>query len=242
MANTLRLKNSSPGAFLPFSATVEAEALGFAITADAPPRRMVYPGNGLEALGKLHAIDFSQGQISRVLAACRLIKAQKLPVMLEMQGPLTIAAYGVDFGPFFSLWGRDAAIDAFFSLAMAELLKYAAKAKEAGVAILSYGDFLASLDILGPKYGQWFYQRFLKEFFNRLAVLAGDEFIVHLCPKTADFCLKIGVGGFKNYWPKGDSYLENCLSLRGNAGLVYGACLKNATPFTKGAKIKELLL
>ncbi|MDR0355822.1 MAG: hypothetical protein LBJ64_08840, partial [Deltaproteobacteria bacterium] len=145
MASSIRRKNRSSLAFLPFCCTVEAEALGARInlgdSAIGPRPGEFVHGSLSEFLSAGREIDLESGRAAAVLKACARLAGEGLKVAVEISGPLSILNCLMNLSQAIKDWRKDErlAAEAFERLGD-QLLKYALAVKASGAALVSYAD------------------------------------------------------------------------------------------------------
>ncbi|MCW2285436.1 uroporphyrinogen-III decarboxylase [Rhodoblastus acidophilus] len=196
LAVGLRRQNQARFCSLPFCCTVEAEALGGAITlgdATAGPRALHPVCASLREILSLPRINFAEGRIAEVLHACALLDAQGEKVALEICGPITILAGLIDLTVLFRDWRRDECLmREVLGRLTDELCAYALAAAQAGVAALSYADPVGVMSILGAPRFECLADAHILPLLRQLE--GGLDIPVHVCPKTAHALVATGRG------------------------------------------------
>lgn len=217
---------------LPFCHTVEAEAFGASINLSDGlygPRAAAYAYQSVEALLALPDIDFTQGRIRAVLAACQILKAQGETVALEVSGFLTILNSLIDVTKIFKAWRKEPETVAKIFVKLSDNIdRFCAAAKEAGVAIVSYADPAASVNIVGPKFTEQLAVEYTYPLLKKVSRLADENFILHLCPKTSLIFFGLDLAERKNLLlEERITYNEACLKAIGRETVIGQACLKD---------------
>ncbi len=169
---------------VPFCNTVEAEALGGKIKlgdANAGPRVESYVFNSVEEMQQIGEIDLSKGRINEVLKAVEILKSEGETVVLNVEGPFTIVTSLVDSRIFYrALRKNKDIVDEFFNVLENNIVKYMNEGIKRGAQIISYGDPVGALNIVGPKV---FKEYSGKSAFNILKNIEGklNGSIIHLC-------------------------------------------------------------
>lgn len=232
---------------LPFCHTLEGEALGGKINygdENIGPRAKDYICTTAEELLGLPEIDFSKGRIAETLKACRYLSEKGENVLLYISGPFTIMNVLADSRHIFKIFVKNPeAMKAIFDRLQNEILGFVEAAQKSGVNMISYGDSIGGLNILGPKLSVQVVEMFTYPLFKRIEKILSNEAIVLLCPKTA-FAL---LGTEKAIWKDIDlgtpmEYSQGCVKIIGQAKFVGQMCIKNKGFQLKNGIIKTISL
>ena len=187
---------------LPFSHTIEAEAMGADINYG------VGDGFGLRArtdicsemkdILELCDIDFEKEPAGEVLSAIRYLKSKGEKVILEVSGPFIIMDFLIDTKKVYkSVRKQDEVGHAVFDKLKRNILNYVKEAIKAGADVISYADSSAGVSILGPRLVEKSYSMFTRDFLLELQKIAAEEkVLIHLCPKTVQIVLAMEGRGF----------------------------------------------
>ena len=190
---------------LPFSHTVEAQALGADIQpADetAGPRPGQYV---LQNPGQIELLDLTEDpQVANLLEACHLLQTDGYRVAYQISGPISILSCLMDLAMVFKVWRKQPEQMAnIFANLQQMLLAYLEAACRSGVAYLSYADPAGNADILGPKFTRLLTQQFTAPFLMQAQQLIETkryQTTLLLCPLVAgalaqNSCLSEAAGG-----------------------------------------------
>lgn len=140
---------------VPFCNTVEAEALGGKIKlgdSKTGPRVDKYAFNSIEEMQNIKGIDLKKGRINEVLKAIEMLKKDGEKIILSVEGPITIITSLVDSRVFYrELRKNKVAVDEFLMTIENSIVKYINEGVKRGADIISYGDPVGALNIVGPK-------------------------------------------------------------------------------------------
>ena len=232
---------------LPFCHTLEGEALGGIIhygDANVGPRGKEYICTTAEELLNLPAIDYSKGRMAETLKACSYLRNKGENVILYISGPFTILNILMDPRHIFKIFKKNPeAMQAIFDKFSTELLRYVEAAQKAGVNMITYGDSMGGVNILGPKFASQAVEMFTYPFLKKVDEILSDETIILLCPKTT-FAL---LGTERAQWKDIDlgapiTYTEGCVKVIGQAKFVGQMCFKNNKFVLQNGKIKTVEL
>lgn len=179
---------------VPFCVTVEAEAMGAQIKlGDAlnGPRVEDYPYSSIEEMSNLRTLDITKGRIKEVLDAVEIIAAAGEKVSLSVEGPFTIISSLIDPMNFYKGLRKDPQrVREILAVVEAGIISYSREGIKRGASIISYGDPVGAMDIVGPKVYREFSgpssQRIIKGIKE-----AGGKVLIHLCGKTSTALEKI---------------------------------------------------
>ena len=231
---------------LPFGHTAEAEAFGGQIryNGEMPPYISSYCCRSLEEILKLPEVDFTKGRLHEVLNACRQLKEEGYPVLLELSGPFTILngllptetllrAVRKEPVQFAQAWKK----------MLMFLLVYLERILEYRVDIVSYADPLAGADILGPKRAADFAGALVYPFLKQAEAQTSKRALILLCPKISDSLVNAGVAVFQERnFKRTLSYGEAYLNSVGKIQFAGEICSKKEKQLLKNGSMKELKL
>ncbi|MDF2547746.1 MAG: hemE3 [Anaerosolibacter sp.] len=180
---------------VPFCVTVEAEALGGRIKLGDDkngPRVDQYLFSTIEELERIQEIDLTRGRIKEVLDAVERLNRDNEIVALNVEGPFTIISSLIDPMIFYKgIRKNKERIDKFMKMIEDNIVKYILAGIARGAKIISYGDPVGSLDIVGPKVYQEISGQTTYNILKRIEPFL-DGRIVHLCGKTSTAFDKLG--------------------------------------------------
>ena len=188
LARELRIHRRDVIARVPFCVTVEAEAFGAHIKlGDAlnGPRVESYQFASIEEMSDLQGLALNEGRIREVLDAVGILAAAGEKVVLSVEGPFTILSSLIDPMQFYKGLRKDPQrILEILSVIEKGIIRYSLEGIKRGATIISYGDPVGAMGIVGPKVyreysgpSSW---RIIKEIKE-----AGGKVILHLCGKTS---------------------------------------------------------
>lgn len=232
---------------LPFCSTVEGEAMGANIIMGdetAGPRAAINPHWKWQEPLVFPAVDFSQGRLGAVLAACKLLKQRGEQVVLEICGPVTVLGCLMDLGAFFKTWRKH---PEWVAQAMDKImhfqLRYMELAVAAGVDLLCYADPAGSYSILGPKFSEELMHKYVLPMLRATLARQENPHGLHLCPKTVHILMKCGFAQWYlvDVGPVTD-YAQGCLLAARKVPFMGEACLKNTAYLPVNGQIKSIKL
>ncbi len=232
---------------LPFCHTLEGEALGGNINygdENTGPRGKDYICTTAEEILSLPEIDYTSGRIAENLKACKYLREKGENVVLYISGPFTILNILIDPRHFFKILRKKPEVmQEIFNKLQNEIVRFVREAEKVGVNMISYGDSVGGLNILGPKLSEQVVEMFTYPLFKRIEETLSNEAIILLCPKTT-FAL---LGTNKAIWKEIDlgapiKYPEACVEVIGQAKFVGQMCFKNNQFELKNGKIKTVSL
>lgn len=188
---------------LPFSHTIEAEAMGadikYGIEDGFGPRARKNICDTMESILQLEDIDFQEGTVKEILSAIKILKSKGEKVILEISGPFIIMDFLIDSKKVYkSLRKKDDIGFKVFDKFKRNILNYAKEAIKAGVDVISYADSSAGVTILGPRLVENSYNMFTRDFLIEIEKLAKKEkVLIHLCPKIAQIIIAMENKDFK---------------------------------------------
>ncbi|CAM2959406.1 uroporphyrinogen decarboxylase family protein [Hathewaya histolytica] len=173
---------------LPFCNTVEAEAIGAHIKLGdfkTGPRVSEYKFNSIEQLDSIQEIDLEHGRIKEVLKAVKILNESGETVVLNIEGPFTIISSLIDSMIFYKAIRKNKeVVEKFINSIEHSIVKYAKEGIKNGAKVISYGDPVGALDIVGPKVYKEVSAKSSMRILKELEKETGDT-IIHLCGKTS---------------------------------------------------------
>ena len=190
LAKALYAERDAAVISLPFSHTVEAQALGADIQpADetAGPRAGQYV---LQNPGQIEMTDLvAEPQVANLLEACQLLATDGYQVAYQISGPISIFSCLTDLAVVFKVWRKQPELMAkIFDNLRQMLLSYAEAACRSQAAYLSYADPAGNADILGPKFTKLLTEQFTQPFVAQVQQMISNEgyqTTLLLCPLVA---------------------------------------------------------
>lgn len=235
---------NSPFCKLPFCHTLEAEALGGVIdlgNSKFGPRGKQYICSNLEDFLNLDMINYKKGRIFENINAIKSLKSKDEKVLFYISGPFTILNILMDpIIIFKAIRKENQLIDIVFKKIMIELLKFIEELKEAKVDIISYGDPLASFDILGRKTLAQVVEKFTHPFLKEIDFNFDKSLLFHLCPKTTDSLLLTDKALIKEVITEPINYQKACINMIGKEKFIGEMCINNNSFILKNSKIKAI--
>ncbi len=173
---------------LPFCMTVESESLGGKINLGDPkigPRISQYAFNSINELDNIRGIDYGKNRIKEVLEAVEILSGEGEQVILNVQGPYSIAQTLIDPKLIFKAARKEKyRIEQFLSVIEDIVVSYIKEGIKRRAKIISYGDASGALDILGPKMYSDLSGRYNYNVLKRVSKDLNDG-IIHVCGVTS---------------------------------------------------------
>jgi uroporphyrinogen-III decarboxylase len=221
---------------VPFCLTIEAEALGANIKLGDErigPRVGEYVFSSIEDMKNIKTIDLSKGRISEVLKSVENLSSEGETVALSVQGPFTIMSSLIDPLLFYKAVRKDReSAETFMEAICNSIVIYIEEALKRGVKIISFGDSVGSISILGPKMYKDFSGRYSHTVLKSIENKLGRAF-VHLCGVTSTSLDKAGlIKSTPLYVDMDLNYgeaLEKVVKAREDVKLIGHNCLKRTT-------------
>lgn len=195
LAKEIRAYKNDTVVRIPFCVTVEAEALGGDIQlgdAKIGPRVRGYRFENVEEMQQMSEMNLESGRIKEVLDCVELLRNQGEVVALNVEGPFTIISSLID--PMYFYKGirknKEAALN-IIKVIEDSIVNYILEGLKRGASIISYGDPVGAMDIVGPK----IYEELSgKSSYNILKRVEQhlDGAVVHICGKTSVAFVKLG--------------------------------------------------
>lgn len=249
LAKEIRLYKNDTLCRIPFCVTTEAEAFGAVINlgdANSGPRVQSYAYGSLEEMAGIAPMSLEKGRIKEVLDCVEMLSQAGETVALTVEGPLTIMASLLDPLQFYKGIRKNREIaDAVLTVIEDSIVNYALEGIRRGARIISYGDPVGGMEIVGPKVyadisGKSSY-RILKRLEQEL-----DSGLVHICGKTTTAFTKLGLAEAVAVPAPGDQTygqaLDTFMAAAAGSRMVGHQCIKK-TPFAlKGGTVWEIRL
>ncbi|EGW39492.1 uroporphyrinogen decarboxylase family protein [Desulfosporosinus sp. OT] len=194
LAKELRKHRGDVIARVPFCVTVEGEAYGALIKlGDAMngPRVESYRYTSIEEMSNIQSLNLNEGRIREVLNAVEILAKAGEKVALSVEGPFTILSSLIDPMDFYKgLRKEPQRIQEILTVVEEGIIRYSLEGIKRGASIISYGDPVGAIGILGPKVyreysgpSSWRIIKGIKQ--------AGGKVLLHLCGKTSTALEKI---------------------------------------------------
>lgn len=181
---------------LPFCNTVEVEALGGNIKlgdAKTGPRVESYAYSSIDELLEMGDIDFTSGRIREVLKAVEILSGTGELVVLNVEGPFTIITSLIDSRVFYKAIRKNKEIvNNVLTILEDNIVKYIKEGVKRGAKIISYGDPVGALDIVGPKVYREYSGKFSYNILKRVENEIGSS-MLHICGKTSTAFQNMGL-------------------------------------------------
>ncbi len=234
---------------IPFCVTTEAEALGAVINLGddkAGPRVQDYAFSSLEEMADISVMSLEQGRIKEVLDCVEKLSSEGETVALTVEGPFTIISSLIDPMHFYKGMRKNReAIDAIITVVEDSIVSYMLEGIRRGARIISYGDPVGAMDIVGPKVYEEISGKSSHRILKRLEGHL-DSALVHICGKTTTAFTKLGFAEAVSVPVEGEQTYGQALSqiLESGSGsrMIGHQCIKK-TPFAlKSGVVWEIKL
>lgn len=186
---------------IPFCVTVEAEALGAKIklgNSTSGPRVEEYAFTSMDELKNVEVMDLTKGRIKEVLDCVELLHNQQEIAALSVEGPFTIISSLMDPMIFFkAIRQRPEEVKQLLTVIEESIIRYIEAGVERGAMIISYGDPVGSMDIVGPKLYREYSGKTSYNILKKLESLPVPA-LIHLCGKTSTALEKLGLSETKS--------------------------------------------
>lgn len=196
LAKEIRAYRNDTVARVPFCVTVEAEALGGDIQlgdAKVGPRVRGYRFESVEEMQHMSEMDLENGRIREVLECVQLLSSQGEVVALNVEGPFTIISSLIDPMNFYKgIRKNKDAVNKIISVVEDSIVKYIIEGLKRGASIISYGDPVGGMDIVGPKMYEEVSGKSSYNILKRVEQHLKDA-VVHICGKTSTAFVKLGL-------------------------------------------------
>lgn len=202
---------------LPFCNTVLSESMGGIIKLGdnkIGPRIDKYKYRDIKGLESIEEIDLLSGRIKEVLDATSNLAKQDKLVCLNIEGVFTVISSLIEpLTLYKAIRKNKETVEKVIGLIEENIIIYAKKAIEKGVDIISFGDPVGAMDIVGPKV----YKEFSGKSSLKILKALEKEIVntlVHICGKTTMAFKKL-------------DYIES-YPIKVKEGLNYGQGIKEA--------------
>lgn len=251
LAGELRKHRRDVIARVPFCLTVEAEAYGARIklgNAVSGPRVEDYVFSSIEEMSAIRELNLQEGRIQEVLAAVEILAQAGEKVALSVEGPFTILSSLIDPMDLYKGLRKDPSrILEILAIIEEGIIRYSLEGIARGAAIISYGDPVGAIGIVGPKVYRDYSGPASWRVLKGLEEKSGNV-LIHLCGKTSTALEKIELA--KSYaitTEPGLTYGQGLVDLQDKATgpvLVGHRCIKGslnkmATPVVWGIELSN---
>jgi uroporphyrinogen-III decarboxylase len=194
LAGKLRKHRRDVIARVPFCVKVEAEAFGAYIKlgdALVGPRVEKYIFSSIEEMSSIQGLDIRKGRIREVLDAVEILARSGEKVALSVEGPLTILSSLIDPMLFYKGLRQDPQrILEILSIVEEGIIRYSLEGIKRGALIISYGDPVGAIGIVGPKVYREYSGPSSRRIIKGIQQASG-KVLIHLCGKTSTALEKI---------------------------------------------------
>ena len=249
LARAVKRTTNDGVVYLPFDHAVEAEALGAVVNYGSEtvgPRTSGYICDKLEEILDLGTLDTKKGRPAQVLNACRILAEQGETVVLEVVGPITILNGLIDLRAVFKGMRKNPELmEKVFRKIEDDLSSYMRAAVAAGVKIISYGDAVATVPIMGPRVLKNYTEMNVLPFLRRMESELEHKALILLCPKTAYALEGTESASYKPLgMPQGThpTYEDGWLFAIGKFGFMGQMCIKAGKRRVPAEKLYGIIL
>ena len=196
LAKEIKNNTNNKICIIPFCTTVETEALGGIIKLGdekVGPRVGKYVFNDIKDLNNLQKISFKSKRIKEVLDCIGELDSVGEIVALNVEGPFTIISSLIDPMIFYrGLRKNKNVAEGFLKVIEDSIVEYIEEGIKRGAKIISYGDPVGSIDIVGPKVYEEVSGKITYNILKRTEKSMINS-IIHLCGKTSTAFERIGL-------------------------------------------------
>ena len=171
---------------VPFCMTVEAEAMGAAVTLgrkDVEPHVTDYAFDDVHDYRKAKPIDLNAGRAKVVLDAISILRAtgDDVPIIGNLVGPVSVASSVMEATRYYKQLRKEKELShEYMAWVTGELIRFGVAQVEAGADIIAIADPSGTGEIMGPKLFQEFAVPYIEKL-QRACQEAGAQTIVHIC-------------------------------------------------------------
>ena len=217
---------------LPFSHTVEAEALGAKVILKGKkdtPKVKDPVCKTLEEILLLPPIDYQNGRIKEIILACRILKEKGECVLYELSGPFTILSSLIDLTIVFRAVRKDREkLLLVYKKLEEELLIFSRILIEEGAGAISYADPAVAAEIIGEKTAIEVMEQYTYPFLKTLSKEVNKRALLILCPKLSSLLFKMGKAKYEEILCEEKmTYGEACKKMIGRAEFAGMMCIHN---------------
>lgn len=181
-----------------------------------------------------------------MLNACRILAEQGETVVLEVVGPITILNGLIDLRAVFKGMRKNPELmEKVFRKIEDDLSSYMQAAVAAGVKIISYGDAVATVPIMGPRVLKNYTEMNVLPFLRRMESELEHKALILLCPKTAYALEGTESASYKPLgMPQGThpTYEDGWLFAIGKFGFMGQMCIKAGKRRVPAEKLYGIIL
>jgi MtaA/CmuA family methyltransferase len=216
LAGELRKYRGDVIARVPFCVTVEAEAYGAHIKLGDTlngPRVESYRFTLIEEMSNIQSLELNKGRIREVLDAVEILAEAGEKVALSVEGPFTILSSLIDTMNFYKGLRKDPQrIQEILADVEEGIIRYSLEGVKRGASIISYGDPVGAIGIIGPKVYREYSGPSSRRIIKGIRE-GGGKVLLHLCGKTSTALEKIDMA--RSYPIEADGALTYGLALLG---------------------------
>lgn len=240
LAKEIKNNTNNKICIIPFCTTVEAEALGAIIklgNEKVGPRVREYVFKNIEDLNNIKKIDFTSKRIKQVLDCTKELSSEGEIVSLNVEGPFTIISSLIDPMIFYRCLRKNKEVaQGFLKVIEDSIVEYIEEGIKRGAKIISYGDPVGSIDIVGPKVYEQVSGKITYDILKRIQNNIGS-FIVHLCGRTSMAFEKLGLSDSTPIeFDKEMTYADaicRVIDSRNDVKIIGHACIKKSRVLMK---------
>lgn len=249
LAKELRKHRKDSISRVPFCITVEAEALGANVNLgdmEIGPRVGEYVFNDIKELENIGKMDLNSGRIKEVLNSVEMLKNQGETVALSVEGPFTIISSLIDPMVFYKgIRNNKEVIEKILKAIEDNTVNYILEGIKKGAKIISYGDPVGALDIVGPKVYKDYSGKITYNILKRVEPYLQDV-VIHLCGKTSTAFESIGLSKshalvFDEDITYGEA-INRILKERKNVNFIGNSCIKRTPLKIKDSVVWEIII
>lgn len=181
---------------LPFCSTLEAELLGASVSLNYPGA-MITDSTYSDLNHIPLALNFQSKRFHAMVLALNDLRNEN--IIYNIEGPFTILSALVDLKTIFkSMRNQKSTFDFIMNFITDFIVLYGKLVYEKGVKILSFGDPLGTIDIIGPKVFKDVYKHYCLNVLSRLHEQCPDA-TIHICGKLTQNLLDSNCCNIKEY-------------------------------------------
>lgn len=249
LAKELRKYRKDSISRVPFCITVEAEALGADVNLGdmkIGPRVGKYVFNDIKELENIGKMNLNCGRIKEVLDSVEMLKNQGETAALSVEGPFTIISSLIDPMVFYKgIRDNKEAIEKILKAIEDNIVNYILEGIKRGTKIISYGDPVGALDIVGPKVYKDYSGKTTYNILKRVEPYLQDV-IIHLCGKTSIAFESIGFSKSKALVFYDDitygEAINKILKERKDVKFIGNSCIKRTPLKITNSVVWEILI
>jgi MtaA/CmuA family methyltransferase len=243
LAKEIRIYKNDTVARIPFCVTVEAEALGGDIKLGdekSGPRVRGYRFEDVDEMQQISEMNLEEGRIKEVLDCVELLSNQGEAVALNVEGPFTIISSLIDPVNFYKgVRKNKEAVANIIKVIEDSIVNYIIEGLQRGARIISYGDPVGAMDIVGPKIYEELSGKTSYNILKRVEKHLNGA-VVHICGKTSVAFVKLGFAETVPVEFAEDMKYGDAINIAINEGsdikFIGHRCIKKS-PFMLGNKV-----